>query len=127
DMNFKPGSTAFNVTSNQWTDLTNVNNSGKNRANQIDYIFYRAPSQWNVVAQSQFIVNAMTNVASDHHPLLGVLELPDNLDVLLVWNDNSGAATDFSQGFATSNGNLGVGDFPANPWANPYNTGAQQL
>jgi endonuclease/exonuclease/phosphatase family metal-dependent hydrolase len=127
DMNFNPGSTAFNVTATEWTDLTNINNSGKNRDNQIDYIFYRTEPRWDVVTRSQFIVNPLTNVASDHHPLLGVLELPDDPDVALIWNVNSGMATGLTEGFATGNGNLGVGTFPASPWANPYSTGAQQL
>ncbi|WP_428306544.1 endonuclease/exonuclease/phosphatase family protein [Lacipirellula sp.] len=115
DMNFNPGSTAFNTLANQWTDVTNIANSGKNRANQIDYIFARSSLQWNVVTRSQFIVNATTNVASDHHPLLSVLELLDATPTL-VWNGNSGASVAMTDGFATSNGSLGVGSFPVSPW-----------
>src|SRR6185436_1536780 len=46
DMNANPGSTAFNILDNQWIDATNIANSGKNRSNQIDYVFYRSTSQW---------------------------------------------------------------------------------
>jgi endonuclease/exonuclease/phosphatase family metal-dependent hydrolase len=116
DMNFNPGSTAFNAALNQWTDVTNIANSGKNRANQIDYIFARSPAQWNVVTRSQFIVNATTNIASDHHPLLSVIELLDTAPRALVWNDNSGVSVSMTDGFATSNGSLGVGSFPVSPW-----------
>ena len=58
DMNFNPGSTAFNIIDNQWLDATNINNSGKNRANQIDYVFYRSSSQWDITTAGQFIINA---------------------------------------------------------------------
>jgi endonuclease/exonuclease/phosphatase family metal-dependent hydrolase len=128
DMNYNPGSPAFNVADNQWDDATNINNSGKNRANQIDYIFYRSNSQWDVTTQSQFIINATTNVASDHHPLLGVLDL-DNLwpDNALVWNINTGASTPISDGFATGNGDGQFAFFPASPWDGEYNTGEQNL
>ena len=128
DMNFNPGSTAFNIIDNQWLDATNINNSGKNRANQIDYVFYRSSSQWDVTTAGQFIVNATTNVASDHHPLLAVLELTNVWPgSALVWNVNTGESTSFNSGFATGNGSAGVGDFPANPWSTQYNTGQQNL
>jgi endonuclease/exonuclease/phosphatase family metal-dependent hydrolase len=128
DMNFNPGSTAFNITDNQWIDATNVANPGINRANQIDYIFYRSASQWDVTTAGQFIRNATTEVASDHYPLLAVLELTNVWPgSALVWNNNSGVAAAFNEGFATGNGSLGVGDFPANPWSSQYNTGRQNL
>lgn len=128
DMNYNPGSPAFNITDNQWDDATNVANSGKNRANQIDYIFYRSNSQWSVDTASQFIINPTTNVASDHHPLLGVLDLATPWpDAALVWNINSGVATGVSDGFATGNGNQQFGYFPASPWSSEYNTGQQNL
>ena len=128
DMNFNPGSPAFNVVDNQWDDATNISNSGKNRANQIDYIFYRSDLQWSVTTQSQFIINSTTNVASDHHPLLGVLDLATPWpDAALVWNINSGVATGVSDGFATGNGNQQFGYFPASPWSSEYNTGQQNL
>jgi endonuclease/exonuclease/phosphatase family metal-dependent hydrolase len=128
DMNFNPGSPAFNIASNQWTDATNISNSGKNRANQIDYIFYRSNTAWNVSTAGQFIINPTTNVASDHHPLLAVLELPDAWPGnALVWNVSSGAATPVSDGFATGNGSGQYGYFPANPWSSTYNTGTQNL
>lgn len=75
DMNIRPDYTAYGLLQQEWTDVTNIANSGKNRANQIDYIFARSPEQWDVVTRSRFIVNSTTNVASDHHPLLAVLEL----------------------------------------------------
>jgi endonuclease/exonuclease/phosphatase family metal-dependent hydrolase len=128
DMNANPGSTAFNILDNQWTDATNVANSGKNRDNQIDYVFYRSTLQWNVTTAGQFILNATTNVASDHDPLLAVLDLPNVWPGnALVWNNNTGVATAVTDGFATGNGSAGVGDFPASPWIDAYNTGKQNL
>ena len=128
DMNFNPGSTAFNILDNQWLDATNVANSGKNRANQIDYVFYRSNSQWTVTTAGQFIVNSTTNVASDHHPLLAVLDLKNVWPgSALVWNNNTGVATAVSDGFATGNGSGGMADFPASPWSSTYNNGTQNL
>ncbi len=128
DMNFNPGSTAFNIIDNQWLDATNISNSGKNRNNQIDYVFYRSSSQWTVTTAGQFIVNATTNVASDHHPLLAVLDLKNVWpSSALVWNNNSGVATAVSNGFATGNGSGGIGDSPASPWSTTYNNGTQNL
>src|SRR5215813_12087874 len=102
DMNFNPGSTAFNIIDNQWLDATNISNSGKNRDNQIDYVFYRSSSQWNVTKPGQFILNSTTNVASDHDPMLAVLDLPNVWPGNnLVWNVNTGVATGVSSGFAT--------------------------
>lgn len=128
DMNFNPGSTAFNIIDNQWIDATNIANSGKNRSNQIDYVFYRSTSQWTVTTAGQFILNATTNVASDHDPLLAVLDLKSVWPgSALVWNNNTGIATAVSDGFATGNGSTGVGDFPASPWSDVYNNGTQNL
>jgi endonuclease/exonuclease/phosphatase family metal-dependent hydrolase len=128
DMNFNPGSTAFNIMDNQWIDATNVANSGKNRANQIDYVFYRQSPQWTVTTGGQFILNATTNVASDHDPLLAVLDLksvwPGNN---LVWNNNTGVATAVTDGFATGNSSGSVGDFPASPWNTAFDNGTQNL
>jgi endonuclease/exonuclease/phosphatase family metal-dependent hydrolase len=128
DMNANPGSTAFNILDNQWTDATNIAHSGKNRDNQIDYVFYRSTSQWTVTTAGQFILNATTNVASDHDPLLAVLELPNVWPgSALVWNNNTGVATPVTDGFATGNGSAAVGDFPTSPWTDTYNTGKQNL
>jgi endonuclease/exonuclease/phosphatase family metal-dependent hydrolase len=128
DMNFNPGSTAFNIVDNEWIDATNLTNSGKNRANQIDYVFYRSSFQWDVTTAGQFIINSTTNVASDHHPLLAVLELPNVWPgSALIWNVNTGAATAVGDGFATGDGSTNVGDFPASPWSAAYNTGKQNL
>lgn len=128
DMNFNPGSTAFNIIDNQWLDATNVANPGINRNNQIDYVFYRNASQWDIVTGGQFIRNATTEVASDHYPLLAVLELKSVWPgSALVWNVNSGVSTSFTAGFATGNGSAGVGEFPASPWNAAYNSGRQNL
>ncbi len=128
DMNFNPGSTAFNITSNQWTDATNIANPGINRSNQIDYVFYRSTSQWNVATAGQFIRNSTTDVASDHYPLLAVLELPNVWPgSALVWNDNSGSTVAFTNGFATGNGNQGIDSSPASPWNAKFNNGRQNL
>ena len=45
----------------------------------------------------------------------------------LVWNVNSGAAVGFTDGFATGDGDQGVGVFPASPWDSQYNDGTQTL
>lgn len=118
DMNIRPDYTAYGLLQDEWSDITNIANSGKNRANQIDYIFVRSPGQWDVVTRSQFIVNATTNVASDHHPLLGVVELGETTLSTLVWNDHSGLALGVSSGFATGNASQGVGVYPTSPWEN---------
>jgi endonuclease/exonuclease/phosphatase family metal-dependent hydrolase len=118
DMNIRPDYTAYGLLQEEWSDVTNINNSGKNRDNQIDYIFVRSSDQWNVVTRSQFIVNATTNVASDHHPLLAVVELGETALSTLVWNDNSGLALGVSSGFATGNASQGVGVYPSSPWEN---------
>ncbi|HEX4414578.1 MAG TPA: endonuclease/exonuclease/phosphatase family protein [Lacipirellulaceae bacterium] len=124
DMNFNPGSTAYNIMDNQWIDASSPTLSD----NQIDYVWYRSSSQWNVTTPGAFIRNATTDVASDHHPLLAVLNLktvwPGSA---LVWNINTGAATPVTDGFATGNGSAGVGDFPASPWSTGYDSGTQNL
>ena len=129
DMNANPGSTAFNILDNQWTDATNVAHSGKNRDNQIDYVFYRSTSQWTVTTAGQFILNATTNVASDHDPLLAVLDLPNVWPgSALVWNNNTGIATPVTDGFATGNGNARRRRFSRQSLEyDVYNTGKQNL
>jgi hypothetical protein len=64
---------------------------------------HRNAEQWSVVEPGRFIVNPATQVASDHYPLLAVLELvPADADYdsdgdvdggdLLTWQRNLGAA-----------------------------------
>ena len=123
-MNFNPGSTAYNIMDNQWIDAS----SPTLIDSQIDYVWYRSASQWDVTTPGAFIRNATTDVASDHHPLLAVLNLktvwPGSA---LVWNINTGVATPVTDGFATGNGSAAVGDFPASPWNTGYDTGTQNL
>ena len=112
DMNFNPGSTAYNIMDNQWIDASSPTLSD----NQIDYVWYRSSSQWDVTTPGAFIRNATTDVASDHHPLLAVLNLktvwPGSA---LIWNINTGVATPVTDGFATGNGSGAVGRFPRQP------------
>jgi endonuclease/exonuclease/phosphatase family metal-dependent hydrolase len=90
DLNATPSGTTIQNLLTQWSDTTDLVNSGINRGSQIDYIFDRSSSQWTVVTSGRFIINAATNVASDHYPLLSVLQLyevvpePDTLPTLLI-------------------------------------------
>lgn len=72
DFNFEGGTPAYNKLMREWIDPTAAN---PGKAKQIDYVVYRGEDQWRVVQEGRFIVNATTNVASDHHPVLAVLEL----------------------------------------------------
>ncbi|HEX6961845.1 MAG TPA: hypothetical protein VF175_08270, partial [Lacipirellula sp.] len=83
----------------EWVDPTAAN---PGRPRQIDYVTYRGVDQWSVEEQGRFIVNSTTADASDHYPLLAVLELvPHSADFnrdgavdgsdLLRWQRNLGA------------------------------------
>jgi endonuclease/exonuclease/phosphatase family metal-dependent hydrolase len=72
DFNFDDQETAYAELVTEWNDVT-ASNPG--RSSQIDYVVDRALDQWHVVEQGRFIVNTTTAVASDHYPLLAVLEL----------------------------------------------------
>lgn len=67
DLNANLGSAPMQLVYDEWT-----NTSGP--ISQIDYVLYRGTDQWNVVEPGQFIVNSTTQVASDHFPLLAVVE-----------------------------------------------------
>jgi endonuclease/exonuclease/phosphatase family metal-dependent hydrolase len=90
DLNSRPSSPPFQSILGQWSDTTDLVNSGENRNSQIDYVLDRSSGQWNVITTGDFIVNATTQVASDHFPLLGVIELsesvpePTSLSMLLI-------------------------------------------
>ncbi len=90
DLNANPSGTTIQSIMAQWSDTTDLVNTGENRATQIDYIFDRSSAQWTVVSPGRFIVNATTNVASDHYPLLSVLKLiesvpePSTFSILLL-------------------------------------------
>ena len=99
DFNFDDQGPAYAKLIEQWTDPTAAN---PGRPNQIDYVVYRAFDQWSVVQQGRFVVDATTEVASDHYPLMAVLELlpydadfDDDNDVdgadFLAWQRNVGA------------------------------------
>jgi endonuclease/exonuclease/phosphatase family metal-dependent hydrolase len=72
DFNFQNDTPAYNKLTRQWVDPTATN---PGRATQIDYVTYRASDQWAVTAPGRFIVNSTTADASDHYPLLAVLDL----------------------------------------------------
>ena len=99
DFNFDDQGPAYEKLMEQWVDPTAAS---PGRPNQIDYVVDRAADQWSVVQQGRFIVNATTEDASDHYPLLAVLELvPYSADFnrdarvdgadLLLWQRNFGA------------------------------------
>jgi endonuclease/exonuclease/phosphatase family metal-dependent hydrolase len=72
DFNFDDQGAAYATLVTQWNDITAAN---PGRSGQIDYVVNRAADQWRIVQQGRFIVNTTTAVASDHYPLLAVLEL----------------------------------------------------
>jgi endonuclease/exonuclease/phosphatase family metal-dependent hydrolase len=72
DFNFNDEGPAYAKLMEQWVDPTAAS---PGRANQIDYVVDRAADQWSVVQPGRFIVNSTTDDASDHYPLLAVLEL----------------------------------------------------
>ncbi len=72
DFNLHEQETPYTTLVTQWNDPTAAN---PGRPSQIDYVVDRAADQWHVVDQGRFIVNSTTAVASDHYPLLAVLEL----------------------------------------------------
>jgi endonuclease/exonuclease/phosphatase family metal-dependent hydrolase len=89
DLNSRPSSPPFQSILGQWSDTTDLVNSGENRNSQIDYVLDRSSGQWNVITAGHFIVNATTQVASDHFPILSAIELsevpePASLSMLLV-------------------------------------------
>jgi endonuclease/exonuclease/phosphatase family metal-dependent hydrolase len=120
DMNSRPSTTSYAILDREWTDATNVANPGISRSSQIDYVFYRG-SEWRVEQAGRFIVNATTQVASDHYPLLTVINLPyhnadfdgdydvDGAD-LLIWQRHSGGAGLQSQGDANEDGRVDAAD-----------------
>ena len=75
DLNSRPPSSAMQRVLEQWTDTTDLVDSGLNRGSQIDYVLYRGADQWDVVEDGHFIVNATTQVASNHFPLLTVVKV----------------------------------------------------
>ncbi len=68
DLNADPTSRTMNLIYEEWT-----NTSGP--ISQIDYALYRGDDQWNVLQEGAFVVNLTTAVASDHFPLLAVVEI----------------------------------------------------
>jgi endonuclease/exonuclease/phosphatase family metal-dependent hydrolase len=71
DFNFRRTSAEYALIDNEWLDST-ISNAV---ASQIDYVMYRNADQWEVVTRGVFVVNQVTNVASDHYPFVAVLEL----------------------------------------------------
>jgi hypothetical protein len=72
DFNFNDEGPAYDKLMEQWVDPTAAS---PGRPNQIDYVVNRGADQWTTVTPGRFIVNSTTDVASDHYPLLAVLEL----------------------------------------------------
>jgi endonuclease/exonuclease/phosphatase family metal-dependent hydrolase len=100
DFNSHEQEAPYDTLDTQWNDPTAAN---PGRPSQIDYVVDRAADQWRVVEQGRFIVNTTTAIASDHYPLLAVLELaPYSADFnsdgridggdLLAWQRNLGRA-----------------------------------
>jgi endonuclease/exonuclease/phosphatase family metal-dependent hydrolase len=99
DFNFDDQGAAYDMLMDQWVDPTAAS---PGRLNQIDYVVNRGADQWRTVTPGRFIVNSTTDNASDHYPLLAVLELaPYTADFnsdgrvdgsdLLSWQRNLGA------------------------------------
>jgi endonuclease/exonuclease/phosphatase family metal-dependent hydrolase len=72
DFNFNDEGPAYVKLLEEWFDPTAAS---PGRPNQIDYVVNRGADQWSIVTPGRFIVNATTEDASDHYPLLAVLEL----------------------------------------------------
>lgn len=100
DFNFNDEGPAYVKLMEQWEDPSAAS---PGRTNQIDYVVHRAVDQWSIVQQGRFIVNSTTDDASDHYPLLAVLELkPHDADFdndndvdgadFLTWQRNVGAS-----------------------------------
>jgi endonuclease/exonuclease/phosphatase family metal-dependent hydrolase len=75
DLNTRTNSSTYQTIVSQWTDTTDLINSGVSRSTQIDYILNRSSDQWNVVVPGKFVVNLTTFSASDHYPLITVMRL----------------------------------------------------
>ncbi len=85
DLNARPWERTMQRMLEQWTDTTDLVNSGISRTSQIDYALFRHEDQWDVIEAGHFIVNPTTAVASDHYPLLTVVEVvpePSTLTLL---------------------------------------------
>jgi len=72
DFNFDDQGPAYDMLVNQWVDPSAAS---PGRPHQIDYVVNRGADQWTTVTPGRFIVNSTTDDASDHYPLLAVLEL----------------------------------------------------
>ena len=88
DLNDTAASPAMQRLFEQWQDSTHLPDPGINRATQIDYVLFRGDA-WNVVDGGRFIVDPTTRVASDHFPVLTVIDLaavpePSRLALLLA-------------------------------------------
>jgi endonuclease/exonuclease/phosphatase family metal-dependent hydrolase len=129
DLNSRPSSDAIDILRDEWTDATNVADPGISRSSQIDYVLYRQPQQWGVVQKGRFIVNTTTLVASDHYPLLTVLDLRSPVadfdasgDVdggdFLTWQRGFGSGTTPGQGDA--NGDSAVNGADLTVWKSQF-------
>jgi endonuclease/exonuclease/phosphatase family metal-dependent hydrolase len=99
DFNFDDQGPAYAKLMQEWVDPSAAS---PGRPNQIDYVVNRGADQWSTVTPGRFIVNSTTEDASDHYPLLAVLELePYSADFngdgqvngadVLSWQRNLGA------------------------------------
>lgn len=75
DMNATPGSTVVNLLAKDWTPASSSEPlhtfPAAKPSRQIDFIFFRPATRWKVIETKVLD----ENVASDHRPLLAVLEL----------------------------------------------------
>ena len=99
DFNFNDEGPAYVKLLEEWVDPSAAS---PGRPNQIDFVVNRGADQWSTVTPGRFIVNSTTDDASDHYPLLAVLELePYTADFngdgqvngadILSWQRNLGA------------------------------------
>lgn len=136
DMNARPTTEAYGRLDSIWTDATNIASPGITRSTQIDYIFHRSTSPWEVETAGRFIVNPTTAVASDHYPLLTVFHVPylnadfdvdDDVDGndFLVWQRHRGSVGTANQGDANEDGQVDDADLEI--WRAQFGTPRPQL
>ncbi|MBP1964876.1 LamG-like jellyroll fold domain-containing protein [Paenibacillus aceris] len=73
DFNAIPGTNAIRILTNKWTDATSgITDSTSEDGKKIDYVMYGENYQWRVASATAI----HEDVASDHRPVLAVLEWP---------------------------------------------------
>jgi endonuclease/exonuclease/phosphatase family metal-dependent hydrolase len=131
DYNFRPTSAEYAQLSQEWQDPT-ADSPGTSPSLQIDFVTYRGPDQWQILEEGAFIVNATTAIASDHYPLLAVLELlPKDADFnddgivdgidFLIWQREFGATGPDLPGDANHDRKVDADDLAI--WSEQYGSG----